>query len=224
MLIASALVGFLGVMLEGVQAVSAAHTCSARDALVAVLGAMLGACGAANLVTVAPPDPGAGAVENVLHCRRRAPRVRDERLRMVVFAGLVVASAYVLATGLWGLGGATAVRVEPAVYWIPLHAHFHAPLATTLTDLVEQLALYAAITLLCLFLTRGRGPAIALLLLLGLLIALEIGRALLAEQAADTTAPLLAVLAWVVTLRVWRALYPGPAQRMVRVRATHADT
>jgi acyl-CoA synthetase (AMP-forming)/AMP-acid ligase II len=46
------------------------------------------------------------------------------------------------------------------------------------------------------------------MLTVGLLGALEIARAFVAEYGADTTALLLATVAWLLTTRVWRSIYP----------------
>jgi hypothetical protein len=224
LVVTTLLVGALGAALEAAQTVIGAHTCSARDALVALLGAGVGACAAVGLLTsVKPPERFVDNGEE-RRCRRRSPRIKDERLRAAVFGGLMVALGYALVSGLWGVETFATGDVEPTIRWLPFQAHFHAPFVASVADIVEQVALYATITLLCLFLTRGRGPAIALLLLWGLLITLEVGRAVLAEQAADTTAPLLAALAWALTVRVWRGLYPRHAQQMLPARAVDAGT
>ena len=129
-------------------------------------------------------------------------------MRSIAVIALVATTAYAATVG---LGDALAYgrwRAEPVLQWIPFHAHFAAPFPAAVADIFQQLAVYSSLTLSCLYLTLGRGRAVALLLLAGLLGLVEGLRAFVASHGADTTAPLLAGIAWLVTTRVWQSVHP----------------
>ncbi len=109
-------------------------------------------------------------------------------------------------------------RAKPsprAIDWAPFHAQFHAPFAVLVADVLQQLAAYSLLTALCLFLALDRGRAVALLLVLAVVGARECARSILAGHHADTTTPILAVVAWLVTTRVSASIRPQSAQAAI---------
>jgi VanZ family protein len=176
--------------LELAQMVLHEHVCSLLHAGISVVGVSAGCATAALLVRP-----------------RAAPGVVGSRLRKLALLTLVAASTYVTAErGSMSFGA--PCRAEPAIDWVPFHAQFQAPFPAVLADVLQQLAAYSLLTLLCVFLARDRGPAVALLLLGGLVGASECLQALRTGHHADTTAPLLAVSAWLLTTRIWRSCRP----------------
>lgn len=115
---------------------------------------------------------------------------------------------YLLGARLGGYGQLGHLPADELVSWVPFQRQFHASFTLMVTDIVEQFALYAAITLLSLLLTRGRGRGTALLLLLGVLGLTEAAAAVLVGRAADITPLLLALAAWQATTRAWELVRP----------------
>jgi VanZ family protein len=190
------LVGVLAaVVLEVSQLVLYGHLCSVLHAVVSVAGVSAGCVVAAALVRPARTAVLAGGAVT-------------RRLRVVAMVALLATIVYAGAGGFWREAAVAGLRAEPAVDWVPLRAHFHASFRVLVTDLLDQLATYSFLTLLCLLLALQRGPAIALLLLAGLVGAAECSRALVPGHHADTTAPLLAVTAWLLTTRIWQSIQP----------------
>jgi len=204
----------VAVGLELSQLVLHEHVCSLLHAVVSVGGVSAGCAAAAALVRP-----------------HATPRAGPRHLRALAVVALIATAIYAGAAGLGEKGVRNllctapsgpfrqkvpdtffpTLRSEPAVDWVPFHAHFHAPFPAVIADVLEQLAAYSFLTLLCLFLARERGPAVSCLLLFGLVGASECVRALVAGHHADTTAPLLAIVAWLLTTRVWRSIQPRRA-------------
>lgn len=216
-------VATLAVALESSQVILGAHVCSARDGTLSVLAALGGALLATRFVR--PPadhmHPLAGSLHDLVdaHAQQAAPtssavieRLQSaEPLYRLVFGVLVALIGYVVLTSLWSLPTPLEWRSDPTILWIPFSAQFDQPFARMITVVLEQVTLYATITLLCLFLTRGRGEGLALLMLTGLIGALEVVRGFAVGTAADTTALLLVGLGWAVMVRIWRVLQPPHA-------------
>ena len=205
MLLAAALAG----LLEASQAVLHEHVCSLAHALISVAGAATGCLAAAALVRTPSPERGLAQRATSPEHRPRSERPPTLRWRRVAVLALVATTIYAGVAGLCDAVAHGRWRAEPIVQWIPFHAHFTAPFPAAAADVLQQFAVYAFLTLSCLYITLGRGRAIALLLLAGLLGLIEGGRAFLALHGADTTAPLLAVVAWYVTTRVWQSVHPA---------------
>ena len=222
---AAAWTGLLAVVLEAAQAVLRAHVCSLVDALIAIAGGIAGCV--ASAWAVRPPAATRADAAAAPRLTRAQSRGGDRgeptcysrpaavpaaasagSYRRLAVAALVVTLVYAAGVGIWRTPRLHGVRAEPLVHWAPFQAHFVHSFAHTTVDIAEQVGLYSFLTLLCLILTGGRGRTIALLLVLGLLGALEIARAFVAEYGADTTALLLATVAWLLTTRVWRSIYP----------------
>ncbi len=196
----------LAAALEATQAVLGAHVCSAAQAVVAWAGATTGWLAAQVLLR----RRGTIADEKVTATAPAAESpLPTETLRRLAAAALVGTAVYAAAVGLWQIGPLTEIRTEPVVHWLPFREHFIAPFAAMAAGIVEQVTVYALLTLSCLYLTRGRGRAIALLLLLGLVSLIELCRAFLDHHGADPTAAMLAAFAWLVTTRIWMAVYPS---------------
>ncbi len=195
--LAWALGALVALGLELAQMVLHEHVCSLVHAIVSVGGISAGCAAAGAFV-----QP------------RAAPGVVVCRLRRIAVVVLVLMVAHLLWEGEAPaeprLGGSLALplRAEPAVDWVPFHAQFQAPFPAMLADVLQQLTAYSLLTLLCVFLARNGGPAVAGLLLFGLVGVTECGRAFVIGHHADTTAPLLAVVGWVVTTRAWRSIRP----------------
>lgn len=215
----------IAALLEAAQVALAAHVCSVRDALVAAGGGLIGCLAAAGTFRCTParstgaPEPGSptrappapappGRRAGAPASAASGVHLPGRGLPRLALAGLALALACIASRGLSGPGPIGGLRGEPLVQWVPFRAQFAAPFEAMTADVFEHLVLYAAATLLCLFMTQGRGRAAALLLLLGTVVVLELLRAFLAGRLADTTGPLLALLAWLLTTRLWRALRP----------------
>jgi VanZ family protein len=149
-------------------------------------------------------------------------------LPAAAFALLVVLSAYTANVAWSHRLSRSAARAQPVVAWVPFDAHFRVSFPNMAWDIARKTALFAILTLLCLVATAGWGRGLALLLLLSLVVLVEICRAFVGRGGAETTLPLLAIAGWVLTTRVWAALYPPT--RTIRTlsdpvvdRATSAD-
>ncbi len=193
-------------LLELVQAALAGHVSSLAQALIATAGGAAGALLAVTLFHAAAPGlaPEQGELRPATSDappRSSPPR----RWPLTILLGTL------LCVMLWSLVADVrhgALRHEPLFDWIPFRAHFRVSFAVMLADLFQQCGLYAFITFVCLSLTQGRRPLLALFLLGTLAAVVEVGHAYLKDHGADTTAPLLVLASWFATRRVWNAVYP----------------
>ncbi|MFH1746385.1 MAG: VanZ family protein [Planctomycetota bacterium] len=184
----------LAVLFELAQIFITSHTCGLLDIIIAVIG---GAVGIVLSAIIVKPE---------------APRNRPNRWRsgaawcallVVIACGVLVLVAY------WR--GADH-HIQPGeVCWIPFYAQFMQPFHIVVAELVESLALFTLLTLLALAWTRGRKAAAGLLLVLGVAGMLETLRALAGRGPADITPLILAVVAWLLTVGIWRSLLPQRA-------------
>jgi VanZ family protein len=197
---AALLTGFVAVLLEGAQAFCRGHVATAGHALLAVIAGAVGA-------VVAPLYLARLAAARHAAPAPRGPRQPPEGVRHVAVLGLVAVVFYLLATTLSPLSP-HALRAEPDVQWTPFAAEFAAPFWEMAAETLERMTIYGLLTLSCLFATAGRGPAVALILLLGLVGALELAQAFMATHGANTTTLFLAGMAWLLTVRAWHAIYP----------------
>lgn len=214
----------LALGLEAAQSVLGAHVCSLLHGIIGVSGCWVGCVGAAAMLRPRQPRPTAGEsatlpdiatgmADNISH---HPSSNRTDRLRMLAFLGLVALTGYAAVSNLCGGIPEKISGSGPLVRWVPFQAHFAAPFSVAVADALEQVTIYGLVTVLCLFLARGRGRAAALLLLTGLVGSIEAGRALLGPHGADTTAPLLALLSWLVATRMWMSIYPTPSSALAR--------
>jgi hypothetical protein len=196
-------------LLETSQAVLRQHICSLAHALISAVGAGAGCLAATALVQPVTGGHTAPRHATPADIPRPYERPPSPRMRRIAVMALVATAACTAIAGLRDPVAQGRWRAEPTVQWIPFHAHFAAPFPAATADILQQLAVYSFLTLSCLYITLGRGRAVALLLLVGLLGLIEGGRAFLASHGADTTAPLLAGVAWLATTRVWQSVHPS---------------
>lgn len=206
----------LAIGFELLQMFIATHTCGLRDMFIAALGGTTGAAGATKFAQL-------GLIgEYSRHRAQKARRPNRERTRRILtYVALLCTVICVVAFGLARSFTADPVTLDSVVCWTPFRAHFMQPFHRVVTELVESLALYGFLTLLCLWAARGRGRVMALLLVLGIVGCVESYRALSLRAAADVTPLLLAAVAWLITVRVWNALTPPrPRASAARPEAT----
>lgn len=173
-------VAALALLIEVVQSVLSGHVCSATHAAMAILGGAVG---------------GAAATRPL----------RGRTLAVGVLAGALV---YTWAGTFPDGPPMHAWRAAPVVQWVPFQTQFNARLVVSLSDCAAELATFSALTAACIVL-RGRiGAALAALLLTSLVGTCELYRAFVVGRCADTTTPILALAAWWLTVRVWRAVCP----------------
>jgi VanZ family protein len=182
------------VVLECLQLVLQRHLCSPLHTVESLLGLSAGCLAAAAVVR----SPLAGA---------RAP-VAMRWLRTVALVALAAVAISIAVAGVSRDLLAGRFSGEPMIDWAPFHAQFHAPFAVLVTDVLQQLAAYSLLTALCLFLALDHGRAVVLLLLLAVVGVRECVRSVLSGHHADTTTPILAVVAWLVTTRIWASIQP----------------
>ncbi len=103
---------------------------------------------------------------------------------------------------------------EPRVDWIPFASDFLLPLPWLVVRTSKRIALFAALTGLCLLAAGRRGVPLAFLLVAALAAGTQVVRAFVAGSAADLTTPLLALAGWLLAVRVgcaFRTLAPAVA-------------
>ncbi len=213
LLLAFGLSATLSYATEVMQQAIPARSSNLADVLVNALGALAGCLAAV------PAQRAIRRVHALAFVHVQAPgRARGAT---VALAGVLVATV--------GYGGVVAVRhtahlwagqarsgqpgakaAQPLVQWTPLERHFRASFRRAVDDIMGKVALYGQVSLLCLLLTRGRASIVALLAVLGPACAGEFSRAAIAGRAADITTPLLAAVAWLLAVRMWRSIYPQP--------------
>jgi VanZ family protein len=205
------------VALELAQAILGEHVSSFLHALVATVGAAAGAFVGYLVVKPRPGEPripqarGPGMVPEFHsaadHPPAHPPKMTPTR-RVLLAALLGAATLGTLCVAV--LPGATldSVRAAPQVYWAPFHGHFGASFKVVILDVLQQCTLYAFLTFLCLYLTEGRRPSAALMMLLGLVTTIEVCQAFLSPRAGDTTGLVLATVTWITVTRIWKSLYP----------------
>ncbi len=183
-----------GVLFEAAQIFLRSHACGLLDISTALFGGMVG-YGAARWLT------GLGLSSRGLPS---ATRRRLASLALLVLVG------FALVVGLSGVNAPGLNRSGPHVLWLPFQSQFLTPFDRVLTDAVASLFLYSSLTVLCLYVTLGRGRWVALLLLAGLVGVVETAQMHFFRGSADVTPLLLAVAAWVITIRCWKAFTPRP--------------
>jgi VanZ family protein len=185
-----------GVLLEAAQIFVKSHACALLDISSALLGGLAGV-GTARWLAGRP-----SAKSGVPTAARR-----------------LVATSALLGLVLFGLIAGMSVGIVPGdqhngtrMLWLPFQVQFGESFDRVVIRGAESLFLYASVTALCLHLTRGRGQHAALLLLVGMVGVSQTGRVAFLDRTADLTPLLLAVAAWLATVRAWKAFVP-PARR-----------
>jgi len=209
-------VGSLALLLELAQAALSEHVSSVLHAAMAGAGTACGALIAARRVQ--PPEPSGSLGRPAPPPTMTAPLLGPRARRVVLFVLLAMVLYATISSALIHTDR-SAIRTEPAFTWIPFRAQFEATFSHMLADVFQQCVLFGFLTFLCLYLTQGHARVAALLLLLGMIGTVEIGRACLSGRGAATTGLLLATFSWWVTSRMWSSLYPGPRPDL-RVQAT----
>lgn len=212
-------VAAFAVSLEVAQAFLSEHVSSLLHAVVATTAALIGAWIAVRLlasqarVTARPPGRLTPTVTTHLPDGRRTapvPGIVMRRFGVFILVGCVaLIFAKGVVTGLVNNG----LRTEPVYEWIPFQGHFEASFQRMVTDLVQQGVLFGSLTLLCLYLTQGRAKLATLLLLLGVVGTVEICQAFVKGHGADTTSPLLVLMVWFATTRIWHSIFPAQPAR-----------
>lgn len=180
---------------ELAQSVLGEHVSCQLHALIATLGAAVGAIVAVQVVH--PPS----TVDDQSAARRR--------LRGLALVALALVIALSLARDV-GLGSpALAFRPSAEFRWIPFRSHFNVAFTAAVVDLAQSFVKYAVLGLIVLAHSRGRQPAAALLLVLAVAGTIEIARAFLTGRPGDSTTLVVALAAWAVVARAWAALYPA---------------
>jgi VanZ family protein len=184
------------VLFEACQIVLKSHACGLLDISTALFGGMVG-CGAARWLT------GLGLVKGGI------PSATRRTLASLVLLGLVV---FALVAGVSRGSAPGFTSYGPNALWLPFRFQFLTPFDEVVTGAMEALLLYSSLTVLCLYVTQGRGGLVALLLLVGLVGLVETAQMNFLHQPADVTPLLLAVAAWAITIRCWRAFTPRAAR------------
>lgn len=202
---AFARVTLLAMVFELAQLPIASHNCGLLDIFIATIGGVAG-CGGAwmfvnlGLIRAAKAKLDQEDEEFI----ERAVKLRRTLTTFALFATLTCVVVF-------GLNQREAIGTDTTylgVQWAPFQAQFLQPFHKVVVRVAEALILYAFLATLCMALTSGRGRAAALLLLVGLTCSIEIFRMLVVGNYADVTPPLLAVTAWFMVTRMWRAIFP----------------
>jgi len=191
-----------GVLLEFTQIFIESHACSLLEIGTALFGGIAG-CGAARWLAGVRVEK-----SDWLSRGRRAFAL------VLLLATLGFSLVSGVLDGGAGQGGSIGVRV----LWVPLQTQFLQPFDRVVIETAESLFVYASLTMLCLYLTSGDGRRLALLLLAGLVGVVQGVRVLFLREAVDVTPVLIALVAWVVTVRCWRAFLPRGRERRAGVR------
>jgi len=200
----------LAVLFELMQNVVTTHTCGLLDACVAGLGGLTGSLLAARCAELGLLGTGDQAI--------RGP-AGDRRQLLIRCVALLAIGLCVAALIVSRLSKASAdAGTGRLICWIPFATQFAQPFSRALAELGAMMALYGLASLVCLTVLRGR-PAVPTLLVAGIAMLIEAGRALSGRGPADSTALVLALAAAWLAKRVYTAFEPATA-RVVR-RASH---
>lgn len=181
-----------GVFFEAAQIFLRSHACGLLDISTAFFGGLVG-LGVAQWLT------GMSLTKDGM------PTAMRRWLATVALFGLVL---FGLVMGMSDANMPQKDTHDLEVHWCPFQVQFLESFDRVIISAAETLFLCATITMLCLYLTRGRGRGVALLLLLGMIGVVEMVQALSLGGQADITPLLLAFAAWLLTVRCWNAFVP----------------
>jgi VanZ family protein len=184
--------------LELMQICMAYHRCGLVDALIEILGGASGIAAAMRFADLGLLSTAGGS------------EVVERELRWVGWAALSGTMICVFVVAAKRLLTGASSGSDMVVAWTPFGAEFMRPFPQVVDEVLGTAGLYGLLSLLCLLLAPRRGRAVALLVVLGLAGLLESFRAALGRGPADTTPILLAFIGWVLTVRIWNGLIPGP--------------
>jgi len=189
-----ALSAALSYVTEVLQQALPGRVASMTDVCVDAVAALTGC------LCAVPVQRGLRQMHSLVFVRLQSRRWR--RAIIVVIAAITIATVATMPTA----------ELDSALGWVPFKAQFQASFRVMLADILLPFATYTLLALLCVLVARDRGPAIALLLLAGLVGGTECLRVLAGGHFAGTTPALLALIAWVLTARIWRSLRPQVLQ------------
>jgi VanZ family protein len=187
------------VMFEAAQIFVKSHACGLLDISTALLGGLAGIGAARWLSGMSLPESS-------------ALTIRRQRLTTWALFALV---AFGLIAGMYPGAVPANIQKSHRLLQFPFQVEFLESFDRVVIGVAEALFMYATVTMLCLYLTRGRGRLVALLLLLGMVGTVEAGQILLRGAPADVTPLLMAVAAWMIAIRCWNAFVP-PALHTAR--------
>lgn len=177
------------VLMEGVQFIMQQHTCSGREAILAILAAVSGGCVALRLMA-------------------RDRLGSSLRLWSLVMILLIVAYLGSNDSG-WVDDGIVRSRA-PTIAWLPFRSLDAGHIRSVLVGSAGDAVLYSILVLMCLIAARDGQRAVSLFLLLGVIAAIELMQTMTGRDAADVAPLMLGLAAWLVTTRVWRSLSYKP--------------
>ncbi len=182
-------IALLALVMEGLQFVMKQHTCSGREAILAILAGISGGCIAIRLMA------------------------RDQlanTLRAWSLAMMLLIVAYLGFSDAGWLDDGVVRSRAPTIGWLPFRAFSASHIQTVLVGSAGSVVLYSILVLLCMIVTPVGQHAVSLFLLLGVIAAIQLFQAMSGADAADVTPLLLGVAAWLLTTRMWRALLRKP--------------
>jgi hypothetical protein len=182
----------LAVVLEASQMFIASHACGLLDVGLAVAGGLAG-CVVARWLA------------------RSGLLTRDVLTaagRSAAALAILGAVAFALVSGIMDGGASALGSSEPRTMSLPFQGYYVQPFDHAVTDAIETCVLYSFLTALSLYLTRGRGRRLALVLVAGLAVALQVARVCFLQRPGDITPLLVAIVAWLITVRCWNAFVP----------------
>jgi hypothetical protein len=183
------------VLMEGVQFIMKQHTCSGREAILAILAAVSGGCVALRLMA-------------------RDRLGSSLRLWSLVMILLIVAYLGFSDVG-WHDDGVVRSRA-PTIGWLPLRTLDVGHIQSVLVGSAGSVVIYAILVLMCMIAAPDGQRAVSLFLLLGVIAVIQLIQTMTGRDAADVTPLLLGAAAWLITTRVWRALSYKPRTRSLR--------
>lgn len=177
------------VLMEGVQFIMKQHTCSGREAILAILAAVSGGCVALRLMAR----------------DRLGSSLRLWSLVMI----LLIAAYLAFSDAGWHDDGLVRSRA-PTIGWLPFRTLDAGHIRSVLVGSAGSAVLYSILVLMCMIAAPDGQRAVSLFLLLGVIAAIQLMQTMTGRDAADVAPLLLGAAAWLFTTRVWRALSYKP--------------
>ena len=178
-------IALLALVMEGMQFIMKEHTCSGREAVLAILAGISGGCVAMRLMA------------------------RDQlgsTLRIWSLAMMLLIVAYLGFSDAGWLDDGVVRSRAPTIGWLPFRAFSASHIQAVLIGSAGNVLLYAILVLLCMIVTPDGQRAVSLLLVLGVIAAIQLIQTMSGADAADVTPLLLGVAGWLLASRIWRAL------------------
>lgn len=202
----------LAVFLEASQMFISSHECSVLDISIAICGGLLG-CWAGFAFDGTSHD----------NVRLNRPR-RWFGGRWLAGAGLMMMFGYMLLSAPYLHRHHLAWRGVSGAFLAPFQVQFHQRAEVVIADLAETMVLYGIVCGLCFLVARTYHAALAFLFLIGSVTLIELTYATIAHTPIDLTAVLLAGVAWVFSVRIWRSMKViGPSKATAQAAAASAE-